>query len=221
MVAHLCPMGLLRILSWLWPMSAARIKGRRGMLEARYERGRLVLNSARGNQSFGSLHRVWQDCFSGLDLGGAPPDHVLLLGLGAGSVPSILRNELGLACPITAVEVDPTIINAAYRFFRLGRVTALTVVQGDAIVQVHALRERYGLVVVDLFDDLDLAEGTDTMGFAHALRDRCSGILCFNTVDYDAQSGARCDKVLVNLKRVFGSVDELRLEDVNRVFIAR
>jgi spermidine synthase len=221
MVAHLCPVKFQRLLSYIWPVPVERITGAFGPLEARYEEGRLVLNSAQGNQSFGSLHRVWKAVFTGLGVQGAPPGEVLLLGLGAGSVPSILRGEWGLSCPITAVEIDPAMISVAERHFGLRSWSALTVIEGDAILQAHALKQRFDLVVVDLFNDLDLARGADTLGFAHALRDRCSGTLCFNTVDYDAPSGARCDKVLANLKRVFGSVDELRLEGVNRVFIAR
>lgn len=221
MVAHLCPMIIKRLMSYIWPIPVERFTGALGVLEVRYEEGDLVLNSAQGNQSFGSLHRVWQRVFAGIGLKRSPPADVLLLGLGGGSVPRILRRELGLACPITAVEFDPAMISAAKRHFGLNEWPALTVVEGDAIVRVHAMKQRFGLVLIDLFDDLDLAPGVDTAGFAHALRDRCDGTLCFNTVDYDAESGVRCDRVLANLKKVFSSVDELRLEGVNRVFIAR
>lgn len=221
MVAHLCPMNIKRLVSYICPISVERFTGALGEREVRYEKGDLVLNSAQGNQSFGSLHRVWQRVFAGIGLERSPPSEVLLLGLGGGSVPRILRRELGLACPITAVEIDPAMISAAKRHFGLNQWQALTVIEGDAIMHVHAMKQRFGLVLVDLFDDLDLAPGVDTAGFAHALRDRCDGTLCFNTVGYDAESGARCNRILANLKKVFGSVDELRLEGVNRVFIAR
>lgn len=209
------------LLSWLWPVRVARIHGKHGPLEVRYEAGRLVLNSAHGNQSFGSLHRVWQEVFARIGVAVDPPSSVLLLGLGGGSVPFILRRELGLSCPITAIELDPAMIAAGRAHFGLDRVAALHVIEGDATVRVHALHERFDLVVVDLFDDLDLARGTDTLGFAHALRDRCQGTLCFNTVGHDPNSRARCDRVAANLRRVFNTVDELSLEGVNRLFIAR
>lgn len=214
-------MALKRWLSFFWPMTVERVAGRHGELEVRWESGRLVLNSAYGNQSFGSLHRVWQAVFRSVRLEQAPPKNVLLLGLGGGSVPFILRKELGLSCPITAVEIDEAMVDLARRHFQLGHWADLSIVQGDAIVQAHALRDRFDLVVVDLFDDLDLARGVDTMGFAHALRDRCAGTLCFNTVAHDPPSSARCERVRRNLLTVFGTVDEMRLEGVNRVFIAR
>lgn len=202
-------------------MRVASYHGRSGPLEVRYEAGRLVLNSAQGNQSFGSLHRVWQQVLHRFALQASPPRNVLLLGLGGGSVPRILRDELRIGAPITAVELDPVMIEIGRQHFGLGRYADLRIIEGDAIVQAHALKERFDLVLVDLFDDLDLARGTDTLGFAHALRDRCQGTLCFNTVAYDDGSSARCDRVKENLSRVFSSVDEWRFEDVNRVFIAR
>ena len=209
------------MLSWLWPVGIAKAEGRHGDLEVRYEAGGLVLNSRNGNQSFGSLHRVWQHVFAHIGLKDQPPANVLLLGLGGGSVPTILRNELGLAAPITAVEIDPAMIELGRKYFDLGAHIALELVAADATLHIHTDTKRYELVVVDLFDDLDLARGVETMGFAHALRDRCGGTLCFNTVAYDALSGVRCQRVRDNLGKVFPSVDELVLEGVNRVFIAR
>lgn len=202
-------------------MRVDRFSTLHGPMEVRYEDGQLVLNSERGNQSYGSLHRVWQEVFKKIGLITNAPTSALLLGLGGGSVVRILREELRLPCPITAIELDLAMIAAAHRHFGLGQVNGLQVIQGDALVQCHALRERFDLVVVDLFDDLDLARGADTSGFAHALRDRCQGTLCFNTVGYDAASWARCERVGANLRRVFATVDEFRLEGVNRVFIAR
>ena len=107
--------------------------------------------------------------------------------------------------------------------FGLDRIPDLQVITGDAVVLVHAITERFDLIVVDLFDDLDLACGADTAGFAQALRSRCEGdgLVCFNTVGYNPESEARCSRVRKNLENAFPRADELRLEGVNRVLIAR
>ena len=212
---------LFRWLSWLWPLPKARAQGRFGALEVRYEQGRAVLNSANGNQSFGSLHRVWQVAFQRIGLARTPPANVLLLGLGGGSVPHILIKELQLSPRITAVEIDPAMVELAKVHFGGTSWTGTNIVEADALMHVHIDRERYDLVVVDLFEDLEMARGIDTSGFAHALRDRCTGTLLFNTVGYDPESQRRCDRTAQQLDKVFASVDELRLEGVNRVFIAR
>lgn len=212
-----------RWISWYRPISVERTEGLFGTLDVRWELGRKVLNTTNANQSFGSLHNVWAEVLKHLDLRKQPPRSVLLLGLGGGSAVHLLRGEMKLACPITAVELDPAMIDLGKRHFGLGRWADLNIVQGDATIQVHALQERYDLVLVDLFDDLDLARGVDHGSFAHGLRDRCElgGTLCFNTVSYDETSEARCDRVKTVLERVFNEVEEFRTEDLNRVFIAR
>ena len=212
-----------QLLSWLWPQRLASVEGRSGDLELRWENGRLVVNSAQGNQSFGSLHRVWQRVLERVLVPGQPPANVLLLGLGGGSAPTILRKERGLRMPITAVEWDPAMVALARQHFGLDALGDITVVEGDATIQVHALTGRFDLVLVDLFDDLDLARGVETMGFLHGLRDRCAdgGVVCFNTVAYDEASDARCQRVHDGMQRVFHTVEEVRLEEMNRVFVAR
>lgn len=215
--------GLLRWLSWLGPIRVAQAEGHAGPLVVRWEQGRKVLNSAQANQSFGSLHRVWQRLLKRTIDPELPPRQVLLLGLGAGSAIHILRKEMGLAMPITAVELDPVMVKMAREHFGLDTMAAMEVLLGDAIIQVQAMRERFDLVLVDLFHDLDLARGVDTRGFAHALRERCAdgGTVVFNTVAYDERSEMRCDRVHSNLSRVFLDVQEERTEGLNRVFIAR
>jgi spermidine synthase len=211
------------VLSWLWPVRAARIEGLHGPLEVRWERGRKVINSAQANQSFGSLHQVWRAAFAEVGVQRQPPGSVLLLGLGGGSVVHILRRELGIKAPITAVELDRVMVQLARQHFGLDALANVTVLEGDATIQVHALRERYDLVLVDLFDDLDLARGVDGRTFIHGLRDRCAegGTVLFNTVGYDEASDARCQRVLHHVRQVFHTVDEIREKKVNRVFVAR
>jgi spermidine synthase len=213
---------ILHVLSWLWPIHIARAEGMHGPLELRLEAGRKVLNSANANQSYGSLHHVWQLVLRQAGLTQHPPSSVLVLGLGGGSVVRILRNELGINAPITAVELDPVMIDLARVHFGLASVPNITVIEGDAMVQVHALQARYDLVLVDLFDDLDLARGVDSRTFAHGLRERCSdgGQVLVNTVGYDVTSTARCERVKSQMISVFHQVEEIRVEAMNRVFMA-
>lgn len=219
---HLCMVTLRRYLSYLWPQPIRRVEGRHGPLTVRWEGGRKVVNSLHGNQSFGALHRVWRLTFDQLGLRQRPPRSILLLGLGAGSAPTILRDELACTAPITAVEWDPVMAQIARTEFTLDRHAHLDLVLGDATVQVHAMRGRYDLVLVDLFADLELARGVDSRAFVQGLRERCeaSGTVCFNTVSHDQASDARCRAVQQHLGRYFGNVRELRLEVINRMFIA-
>ena len=150
-------MSISRLLSYLWPIRVRRVEGRHGPLELVWENGKLVLNSRLANQSFGSLHVVWQRCFLDIGLDARDPGHVLLLGLGAGSVITILRDELGHAGPITAVEHDPAMIRIANNApFRAGSRQEVKIIEGNAFEVIHELNGPYDLIVVDLFEDRDL-----------------------------------------------------------------
>lgn len=210
-----------RLLSYLSPQTVATVEGRSGALSVTWENGRKVLNSPNGNQSFGALHRVWQAVFAHIRLRAKPPRNVLLLGLGGGSVPSILRDELHLAASITAVELDASMVRLARTEFALDRHAHVQVIVGDATVQVHILPDQYELILVDLFADLDLARGVESRAFINGLRQRCAhgGLVCFNTVAYDDESDARCQAVHDQAQKIFRYVDELQLEGLNRVFI--
>ena len=210
-----------RFLSYIFPIRTHTANGKFGPLEIRWENGRKVLNSANGNQSFGSLHRVWQNTLHEVfkDL---RKKTVLMLGFGGGSAAYILRNELDSKASITAIELDPCMMDLATSHFGADGIEKFTMIQGDAVVRIHAIKERFDLILVDLFEDLDLARGVDTSGFSHGLRDRCEqgGIVCFNTVAYDEKSGNRSQKIADHLGRVFNTVTEFRYEGVNRMFIA-
>lgn len=211
-----------RLLSLLYPVSVERTEGRFGPLEVRWELGRKVINTAHANQSFGALHRVLRAALPGAVSGIADLRTVLLLGLGGGSAVHILRSELKMDPHITAIELDPVMIDLAARHFAMAGDARLTVIQGDATVLVHALRERYDLVVVDLFADSDPAEGTGTQGFIHALRDKVAdgGRLVYNTMAHDELTEARSERVLKLLQRTFLEVSTVRSEGLNRVFVA-
>ncbi len=214
------PLSWKKLLSHLWPVPVESVQGTMGELEVRWENGRKVLNSHGANQSFGSLHQVWRLTFEAIHLANDPPGNVLMLGLGGGSIPRILRDELGLCPAIVAIEQDPVMIDLARRHFDLP--PDITVLEGDALIQIHALKERFALVCVDLFHDLNMVRGVETNGFIHALRDRTgtNGACCFNTVAYDQASDIRCERVLSQLKKAFSNVQELRFAEVNRVFVA-
>ena len=181
-----------------------------------------MLNSIHGNQSFGSLHLVWQRVLDRAITNRTPPHSVLILGFGGGSAFHILRQEMGLTMPVTAVEIDPVMIQLAILHFNHLHDPDLRLIEGDATILVHGMTERFDLVLVDLFDDLDLARGVDTNGFAHALRDRCAenGSVYFNTVAYSVNSDLRCQRVRLQLAKAFLQVEEWAFEGSNRVFVA-
>jgi spermidine synthase len=211
-----------RLKSFRKPHLLERCEGLYGPLEVRWEGGRKVINSANANQSHGSLHRVLRAALQPILREVGKPRNVLLLGLGGGSAIRIIERERGISTRFVAIELDPVMIDLAARHFGINNDDRLQVLQGDATVLIHSLRERFDLVVVDLFADSSPAQGTATRGFMHALRDRMNegGRVCFNTMVHDAESSAHSERVHGSLKHVFLHVHTVKAEVVNRVFVA-
>jgi spermidine synthase len=119
------------------------------------EAGRLLLNTTNANYSYDNLHKVFEEVFELIEIDNNPPKKLLLLGLGTGSVIDILQRQYGLHPQITAVEIDPAIIDSL-KFWNKTDHEKTEIIQGDAFEIIKNLKPRYNLIIVDLFIDLDV-----------------------------------------------------------------
>jgi spermidine synthase len=78
------------------------------------------------------------------------PQSALILGLGGGTIPHLLRLRFG-PLPMVGVDDDPAVLALARERFRLGKLAELQVVQQDAFAFVAACRGQFSYVAVDLF----------------------------------------------------------------------
>lgn len=138
-------------------------------LEVALINGRYQLNAGNVNYSFGPLHDAFRKYFRQ-----DPPDlisdsEVLILGFGAGSVASILRDELNIQCPITGVEADEAVIQLARTHFSLNRHSNLNIVIYDAFDYVANSTQSFDLIVVDIYIDDQVPAKFETRAFLSAL----------------------------------------------------
>jgi len=127
-------------------------------LEVWFINGRHVLHSANANYSFDTLHSIFQETFSQIGLEQINPKKVLILGFGAGSIVCILQKELQLFPAITAVEHDETILQIGKEYFNTSSYKNLDIVCADAFDFVATHREKYDLLVIDLFNDCNVPD---------------------------------------------------------------
>ncbi|MGE5382287.1 MAG: spermidine synthase [Omnitrophica WOR_2 bacterium] len=120
-------------------------------LEVAIINGRYQLNAGSVNYSFGPLHDAFRKYFSKDQPSLNDDSQVLILGLGAGSVANIIRNELEYKCQITGVEIDTAVVEAARKHFALDKVTNLNVIIDDAYDFVENSTDKYDLIIVDLY----------------------------------------------------------------------
>lgn len=126
-------------------------------LEVTLNNGQLVLDSKNANYSYGSLQRILR---KGLNYIGYERirgfQNVLVLGVAAGSVIKTLAEEIKFKGKITGVEIDPAAIEIANTFFNLDKIENLEIVIDDAFEFVLKTKEKYDLIIIDIFRDTEM-----------------------------------------------------------------
>lgn len=185
--------------------------------------GKYVLNTQNANYSFGSLHRVFQKAFKIIRLKERNFSSCLLLGGGAGSIPSILYKELGLNISSTVVEIDKEVIRLGKKYFKLGDYPNLTIINEDAFVFVSNTTETYDLIAIDIFKDIMVPERFISPVFFDNIKKRLTpnGVVIFNFVSFDFETKQQIKKIEQLLTTVFkeSTITTHKIESLNRVFV--
>jgi len=123
-------------------------------IEVTWANGELVMDSENTNYSYGSLQRILK---LGLKTIGfnkiVEMDHILVLGVAGGSVIKTLVDEIKFNGKITGVEIDSDIIEIANKYFKLDEINQLQIIIDDAFEFVLKTKEKYDLIIIDVFQD--------------------------------------------------------------------
>ena len=147
------------------------------------------------------------------------PGSVLVIGLGGGTLPRVLRKILPQA-KIDSVELDPSVVKVAARFFGFapGRDSAVVIDDGRVFVKrAQKQAKKYDLIVLDAFDHVYIPEHLLTREYLVEVRSLLApgGVLAANTFSssklYDAESATYAS--------AFGAYYNLKMS--NRVILAR
>jgi len=142
------------IVSFLYPIMIDAQNGRvTPYLEVMNHKGKYILNSLKTNYSFGELHIIFDELFQKIDIKKYDFKNVLILGMGAGSIISLLREEYAINCSITAIEKDEIVIELAKKYFNIEKFKSLTILNADAFEFTRTTMNKYDLIISDLFVD--------------------------------------------------------------------
>jgi spermidine synthase len=146
---------LKKVLSFLLPINIFHKKSILSKnLEVTWNNGQLVLDSKNTNYSFGSLQRILRKGLKEIGFETLKEmNHILVLGVAGGSVIQTLSKEIGYKGKITGVEIDADIIQIANDYFKLNQVPNLEIVIDDAFEFVLKTKEKYDLIIIDVFQD--------------------------------------------------------------------
>jgi spermidine synthase len=175
-----------KLLSYFIPMNIYQRKSAFSKnLEITWNNGQLVLDSENTNYSYGSLQRVLR---KGLKTIGfekvAAMEHILVLGVAGGSVIKTLVDEIMYIGKITGVEIDAEVIKIANAYFELDKIPNLDIIIDDAFEFVLKTKEKYDLIIIDIFQDTVMPNFLFEKFFANRIGFllRENGLLLFNTM---------------------------------------
>ncbi|HSG68115.1 MAG TPA: hypothetical protein VK994_05365 [Bacteroidales bacterium] len=181
------------------------------------------LNASHTNYSYGGLHRVFQKAFREVSLQNRKLTDVLILGFGAGSVASIISDELQMLCNFTAVEIDPEVIRLGKEYFNTGRFETLIMVEADASDFIENDSGLYDLIVVDVYIDFEVPASCESMSFVQGLYERLlpGGMVIFNKLVYNHEAGIEATELERKFNSLQGrtSVVKVRESVLNKIIV--
>ena len=184
-----------RLLSYLLPIKIHQKKSEFSKnLEVTWNNGYLVLDSENTNYSFGSLQRVLK---KGLKYIGYDRinkfDSILILGVAGGSIIETLKNDLKFEGKITGVEIDPAAIEIANKYFGLDQFNNVEIIIDDAFEFVLKTKEKYDLIVIDIFQDTTMPNLLFEDFFINRINFllNINGFILFNTMILDYKDRRR------------------------------
>lgn len=184
-----------RLLSYILPVKIYQKKSEFSKnLEVTWNNGYLVLDSENTNYSFGSLQRVLK---KGLKYIGYDRintfENILILGVAGGSIIETLKNEVKFEGKITGVEIDRTVVEIANNYFGLNQYKNVEIVIDDAFEFVLKTKERYDLIVIDIFQDTIMPNFLFEDFFINRINFllNVNGFILFNTMVLDYQDRRR------------------------------
>ncbi|BFM44864.1 methyltransferase domain-containing protein [Flavobacterium sp. CFS9] len=213
-----------KLFSYIVPIKIFKKKSQRSkIIEVTWANGELVLDSENTNYSYGSLQRILRYGLRNIGYDTIlKMDHILLLGVAGGSVVKTLVDEVQYKGKITGVEIDPDMIKIANEYFNLNQIKQLEVVIDDAFEFVLKTKNKYNLIIIDIFEDIKMPNFLFERFFSERI---CSllqnhGFVLFNTMILDEAHNVRNRKYISEIDpKLFASKMLPRVEAHNELII--
>ncbi len=187
-----------KIISYLIPIKIHQTKSLVSKsIEVTWANGELVLDSENTNYSYGSLQRILKIGLKNIGYKKiVAMDHILVLGVAGGSVIKTLIDEIKYHGKITGVEIDSEIIKIANTYFKLDAIENFELINEDAFEFVLKTKEKYHLIIIDIFQDTTMPNFLFEPFFIHRICSllKSNGFVLFNTMILDEKQNLRNKK---------------------------
>lgn len=214
-----------KYVSWIVPTQLEKVKGELGHhLEVNVQNGRVLLDTANVNYSFGSLQDVFDYAFTKTHLYDANINSVLILGFGSGSVAELLHQNNHPNIQFKGVEADKEVIRLAKKYFPIANAENVKIVHDTAEHFVENCKDTFDIIVIDVFVEDKVPASIQSVEFLQHVKALLSkqGKVYFNKmdVDHDDISTDQLEKILRAVFRILKPVKVNRGGAGNVVFVA-
>jgi spermidine synthase len=184
-----------RLLSYLIPINVYQKNSAISQsIEVNWNNGELVLDSKNTNYSYGSLQRILRIGLKKIGLKKIQSmESIVVLGVGGGSVIKTIVDEVKFKGKITGVEIDQEVIQIANDYFKLDKISNLSIVIDDAFEFVLKTKETYDLIIIDVFEDTKMPNFLYEKFFMNRIGELLNnkGFILFNTMLLDEKQNLR------------------------------
>jgi spermidine synthase len=213
-----------KLFSYIIPIKIFKKKSERSkIIEVTWANGELVLDSENTNYSYGSLQRILRYGLRNIGYDTIRKmDHILVLGVAGGSVIKTLVDEIEYKGKITGVEIDPDMIQIANQYFNLNQIKQLEIVIDDAFEFVLKTKNKYDLIIIDIFEDIKMPNFLFESFFSGRICSllKSNGFVLFNTMILDEAHNVRNRKYISEINsELFASKMLPRVEVHNELII--
>ncbi|RZK10851.1 MAG: methyltransferase domain-containing protein [Flavobacterium sp.] len=215
---------LKRIFSYILPINIIKKHSNLSKsLEVTWANGELVLDSANTNYSYGSLQRILRKGLKSIGYDKIiEMKHILVLGVAGGSVIKTLADEIKFKKKITGVEIDASVIALANEYFQLNKIPNLEIVIDDAFEFVLKTKEKYDLIIIDIFQDTTMPNFLFEEFFINRIGFllKENGFILFNTMCLKENDNVRNEQYVSTFtEKGFGVRKIPRVEQHNELII--
>lgn len=152
-------------------------------LELLLSAGEYKLNTPFATYSYGEKYHAFRDSFEKLDFLSREFNKVLVLGGGLGSVALLLDKQFAQSAHYDLVEIDSKICELASLTLPPAILHKTRIHNVDAIKFLEDSIESYDLIIVDLFQDLDVPDQFLSSSFVSKLSSQNEDLMVlFNTI---------------------------------------
>lgn len=173
--------------SYISPIHLESLQGLENQTLSVYlSNGRYQLSTEHAIYSYDDLYDNFSLAFEKVDWKQLPEkSHVLILGLGLGSIPYMLEKKFNKKFSYTAVEYDESVIFLASKYSIPRMKSSMQIICRDAAAHIKEDEDEYDLICIDVFLDDVIPDSISEREFLLNVKYLLSpgGILIFNRLN--------------------------------------